>query len=439
MTKKKPLAILDQIEEQAQQGATLDEILQTNRLTKNRLSTLYHFHPSPDFTYKGLKHHTHTNLVKKILQEENKRTTFYQIWQETDLTVPGLGKIGQEEAEFDGENIPLIELLYDDFVLQGLSLGEMIPDYFKTRQRADQYLIKTGQKEKWKEKRKEKESKKAETEGKKVSSQQQFLTLLQERTLTLAKDDWPLTQALNAHFSKKRKAQCLPLSKLVELFQLYSQEPYHPRAFGQKLGLHASSVTRQIRLAGLNANIPFRKPRICISDKEKKRLAHLHKSILSYSDLAYFTNLPYHVITQNQLKSQTKPKPICWFRGFTYRKASEIDEAQSVLSPAEIQEALDLKPTIYQNYLEYESITRKTIISELHKIYPEIASEIDQPWVTKPIKTLQESETQQTTTIHNIQEAISAGATNIHSHLTIKKHAKIGNFQIPFRKPGPKS
>ncbi|MBI2145764.1 hypothetical protein HYU22_00305 [Candidatus Woesearchaeota archaeon] len=384
------------------------------------------------------------------------RLTFFYFTRTLGHSESSMGEAAEQMVPVDEKPVQLKDLLYDDFVLAGEKLEAIASAIGSAhRQRAEQYLQKTGQIEKWKETsnlRRQRELQQKEQEARALEkAQETFLNTLVAKMFNEARDDWPLQTALRVYWQKKQiRPNDISLEKLDKLFQWYEyavehNEPMSLGDFSRETGLAPTCISHLFSHAGISTlkKIHTQKRQLCSAPEKVRIRSALQKTDFTGTDLEYFTRISGDIFWfQSSAISRTKKNNNYTIQHFSYRKASEIYEARPLMKDEEIQEILGLDDRTYAKYLKHQPEISRKIIANLRQIYPDMEQHITQPYVPRQVRELQERETFEQVVVIEIQRAIANGVKGItelsqetgYAPLTIHKYAARAGIPVPLGK-----
>lgn len=285
--------------------------------------------------------------------------------------------------------------LFSKGIEQASTLAELGKSIGVTREAARLYLHQTGLHETWKEKRNQQKQERdleRRTAQQKLETEQetkaQFLYLLKEHLHQKAEQEgWVTQKAVGSFYTKDRRTY--KLEDIYAVFQKYEQAQKE----GKKLSLEKLAegtpfvfprVGRILREVGVEPMHGAR-DRTITPQWKVSAINRAYKSIpMTAFDIAYFLDLPYHVVNQRFFAKGKRSNLPLFAKSFgdeklTYRLASQIYEAADLgFNKTEVTELLETASKVVAYALTERKTVESKIINALQVLYPE--EEIKKPY-----------------------------------------------------------
>jgi orotate phosphoribosyltransferase-like protein len=290
----------------------------------------------------------------------------------------------------------------DNLVEQGATQAEIADEAGWSRERARQYINRTGQYETWKEARQKKRNEEKSIIGQENTSKRELLRATikraYENTDPSTTEGWAQRKAYD-YISATDGLTTYPFDSLVDIFRKYREaqkngERLSLAELGESAGINYPQVGKILKKIGLEPMHGKRKKRMGkLSEEQEEQILRARDLSMPARDIAYFLSLPDHVV---KTRIGTRPKGTQsyirrFYEGFakpkgvlSYGVASQIYEADDAgffdeFSKEEIAELLSTSTqAIHYALTNRESIAPK-IIDALRVINPE--GNIDKPYL----------------------------------------------------------
>lgn len=278
----------------------------------------------------------------------------------------------------------------DKLIKEGLSLGKIAkdPEILKLEEVVRQYILKTGQHEEWKEKRKYFKNKKREEKlrQKTLSGIVSVIYLIAAKKLKeeLREDEkWAYDKSME-YLNLTRHHRRISHSSLFTLFKKYSDMKREGKKLsleelGKDQNMWPAMVGRILKKVEEEPLFGARERKV-ITKEKKEALNRINKIKMNCTDIIYFLGLNqwnvYAYFNKHpKKKSRTRiNKCIVDFgkgKKLTYRLASKIYEAQDLeFSKKDIIYLLDIPEKIVDYAQEHRKTIAYEIIDALKVLYP---------------------------------------------------------------------
>jgi hypothetical protein len=261
----------------------------------------------------------------------------------------------------------------DRIIAERGTIDEMKKAYgWESDQSARSYMGKTSQYEGWKTGKKELKSEKQQRKN-------SIGNLIKLPTQQIYQKSDRIEQKVFEFFTKSRSTR--PDYKIRTIYTRYfeakdNEEKQSLAELGRGLDLWYSEIGKILKTVGLEP-LRGKRERQVTPKYKKEAIKRVFHSEMNFEDLAYFLEIPNHVVYQNMRRigaRRTFPKYIPQIPAInlTYRLSSQIYEARDLgFETQEIAELLDRKEGIINFALHYEKTIAPKIIETLKMIHPE--------------------------------------------------------------------
>lgn len=296
----------------------------------------------------------------------------------------GTGKVGR--PKIGHARNPKI----DELVPQGLTLEMMHEMVGLSKERVRQYLKLSGQHDLWKTARKESLAKGVPGESEKNEVIGDLVGLITQIAYSRASEAERKTYE---YLTGGRRSRRMSWEKLTSLFDEYfrlkdSKEKVSLKGLEKESGISFTQVGMILRAVNLEP-LHGKRERHITPEWKKQAIRRAFNLDVNTFDLAYFLELPNHVVYQNLRMMGdrplrpvfiTEPPPESCFPVLNYRLASQVYEARDAgFTIEETVELLDTRKRVVDYLLEKENIVSSKIVEILGVLYPD--EKITTPYV----------------------------------------------------------